>query len=171
MKKMIVNFLFILMMSVSYQAVSATLSFSPSPLFGGDDHAIEGAGSLNPAGDSGQVVQGEAIGISNWQLELSEERLVSFEFSDPTGLVSFTNSIFGLTGDAFGFSVSPNSNLFTLLLQAGEYNVFAAGTPSDATYFVDIGIVNTPIPAAAWLFGSAVIGFIGVTRRKSTTSS
>ncbi len=173
MKKIILNFLLVLMMSVSYQAVSATLFFTPTDLGGDDDFAIEGSGSL--AGDSGQVVQGQAVGFSNWELELSEERLVTFEFSDPTGLVSFTNNIFGTSGEGRGFSAAPNSNLFTLLLKAGSYMINVNGDPEDAVYFANISIVgdivNTPIPAAAWLFGSAIIGFIGVTRRKSGVSA
>ncbi|MGI9319103.1 MAG: VPLPA-CTERM sorting domain-containing protein [bacterium] len=36
--------------------------------------------------------------------------------------------------------------------------------------FVDTGSINpVPVPAAVWLFGTALIGFIGVSRRRKVT--
>jgi hypothetical protein len=42
-------------------------------------------------------------------------------------------------------------------LDAQGNTIFVAGTPNP---------VPTPIPAAAWLFGSGLLGLVGIRRRK-----
>ena len=79
---------------------------------------------------------------------------------------------------ATGMSVSTTTNLLGSLLAPGSFNFDA--TPgkyfvsfygfSDATapqlgqYGIDISKV--PVPPAVWLFGSGLLGFIGIARRK-----
>ena len=74
------------------------------------------------------------------------------------------------------FSASGSSTLSTNLLSA----IGLSGTGFDYLAYtidvnslgqvVDAGVVNTasvvPLPAAAWLFGSAILGLLGVARRK-----
>ena len=75
------------------------------------------------------------------------------------------------------FSAAGSSVLSTDLLSA----IGLSGTGFDYLAYtidvnslgqvVDAGVVNTtsvvPLPAAAWLFGSAILGLLGVARRKN----
>ncbi len=51
-----------------------------------------------------------------------------------------------------------------------EVNLESAPTLFSASYnwSVAIDVAPVPVPAAAWLFGSGLLGFIGVARRKKT---
>jgi hypothetical protein len=52
-------------------------------------------------------------------------------------------------------------------LSGDTYSFVAAGTKSPATGSVDISVNSVPIPAAIWLFGSALAGLIAFSTRKS----
>lgn len=64
----------------------------------------------------------------------------------------------------------------TLDLALDVYTVDFLGTPGDfsagwsliATIRDDVDVSAVPIPAAVWLFGSALMGLVGVSRRKSS---
>ncbi len=61
--------------------------------------------------------------------------------------------------------------LFTNLKGGEEYELVITGIGSDdghSSYGLSFTVagIQTPIPAAAWLFGSALIGLAGVKRRK-----
>ena len=54
---------------------------------------------------------------------------------------------------------------YTALLIGKEYN--AAGVIiGQAVLTIDFNVTSVPVPAAVWLFGSGLIGLIGVARRK-----
>jgi len=56
--------------------------------------------------------------------------------------------------------------LSSLLLAAGDSTeLVVSGIFTNASYELTLA---TPIPAAVWLFGSALMGLVGVSRRKST---
>lgn len=60
---------------------------------------------------------------------------------------------------------------FNFVLAAGRYSLAlsslgAAGTYSFTTNAVSV-LLATPVPAAAWLFGTALLGFFGISRRKT----
>ncbi len=64
----------------------------------------------------------------------------------------------------------------TLPLALGNYTVNFLGTPGPSTFGLtliahveEIQTSAVPVPAAVWLFGSALMGLIGVSRRKSTS--
>ena len=89
-------------------------------------------------------------------------------------IVSFT------TGNALGasspfFFIAPSSNIGTSLVNTTQYGfVDPAGTFQAASftlaangqlsYIVPPAI---PVPAAVWLLGSALVGLVGVARRRS----
>ncbi len=76
----------------------------------------------------------------------------------------FENGITGSVGNDFAELVFND-------LAAGWYTLYVGGT-NDASLggFYDINVSTVPIPAAAWLFGSALLGLVGVARRKSLSS-
>jgi len=65
-----------------------------------------------------------------------------------------------------------NGGSYVANLALGNYFVEFFGTPNvGGTTFnaqVQVGITETPLPAAVWLFGSALMGLFGVSRRKPT---
>jgi hypothetical protein len=60
----------------------------------------------------------------------------------------------------------------TFFLEAGQYSLGIGGNPLDATlsglhgYTATIGLAAVPIPAAVYLFGSGLIGLVGLARRR-----
>lgn len=58
-------------------------------------------------------------------------------------------------------------------LVAGNYRIYTTGFTRSSEggtidYTWSVGVAAVPIPAAAWLFGSGLLGLIGVTKRKAT---
>ena len=71
--------------------------------------------------------------------------------------------------ESLGSLLAPGS--FTFDAAPGEYYVsffgFAdASAPSLGQYGIEISQVVVPVPAAVWLFGSGLLGLIGIARRK-----
>ncbi len=173
MKKITLKIIMMLMLSMSFQANSATIFLSPINT-GGDEFS-----------SSGQVSHGEITRDSTWELELKEDRLVSFGFSSSAQSSAFSSeNVASALSSGGDFSQVAQSSIFSFILKAGKYTLSIFVTPTDelsgdspssgsafplepeAGVLAD-GVVNTPIPAAVWLFGSAIAGFIGLTRRKS----
>ena len=85
-----------------------------------------------------------------------------------TGLFSFT-----LDSSSLGsFSIDPGTDWteysFTTTIAAGVHAVGIVNTAA-ASYFINydnFSLSQVPVPAAAWLFGSGLLGLIGVARRK-----
>jgi hypothetical protein len=121
-----------------------------------------GAGSVVTAGPA-ETVEGASSGaalfafpgipsFSMWTLTVSDAADVAFDFTGISSVASFINGL------AF------NTTSFVASLAAGTYvfsTISAAGSPFTFT------ASNVPVPAAVWLFGSAIAGLLGVTRRKS----
>lgn len=85
-----------------------------------------------------------------------------------TGLI-FQNSASTITPGGFA------SLLFTNLA-AGDYTLFVGGNYSGGTgapgkYTVNLTASPVPIPAAVWLFGSAMAGLIGFGRRNNKSAA
>ena len=97
-----------------------------------------------------------------------------FDFTDDTFTVTYNNvgspsndlyifefeniiaNLTLLTPDPLGITTALNGNLLGILIN----------DPS-AEGRVTFGISAVPVPAAAWLFGSALLGFFGFSRRKA----
>lgn len=106
-------------------------------------------------------------------------------------LIGTTNSAYALTGSVSGFAgpstagnyapdskkVGEESNV-PLDVTAQSTNAFHFGVMSTGLYTytldgdtgdqytVDLTYSEVPLPAAAWLFGSAILGFIGYSARR-----
>ena len=156
MKKYLIALLFGMSLMSMQTASAATLTLEAPFLIG--------AGSVVTGGPA-ETVEGASSGaaifafpgvpsFSMWTLTVSEATDVQFDF---TGISSVASLIDGLAFSTTSFIAS---------LAAGTYifsTTSAAGTPFTFTAAVS----NVPVPAAVWLFGSAIAGLIGVTRRKS----
>ena len=60
--------------------------------------------------------------------------------------------------------------LFTGAIAKIEFQNLAAAGCSDCMNSIDdFGFSAVPVPAAAWLFGSGLLGLVGIARRKKTT--
>jgi hypothetical protein len=107
-----------------------------------------------------------------------------------------TIRLFDLAADVYGFDVivdlqdSSDIGSASVLLNDELVGTISTANPSVSAVFADpsstqvIQIVNTdaallnynfittpvPVPAAVWLFGSGLLGLIGVARRKQATS-
>ncbi len=62
------------------------------------------------------------------------------------------------------------------ILAPGKYSLWIGGnasgkTTTDQSYQLNISTSPVPVPAAAWLFGSAILGLMGVKRRKKALSA
>ena len=46
-------------------------------------------------------------------------------------------------------------------------NIYPNGAPSASVWFDNVTVGAVPLPPALWLFGSGLLGLIGVARRKN----
>ncbi len=114
--------------------------------------------------------------------------------SNSGGNSSVTNASFSSNGaisnfaavidNAINFTLSTQSlgggNVLTLLsgsfgsLSVGAHTLVVSGNASNASYggniVIDSAPSGVPVPAAIWLFGSALVGLMGVSGRKKTLS-
>jgi hypothetical protein len=71
---------------------------------------------------------------------------------------------YGTTGwSTYSFVATANfTNLFFIISNSGD-------TAADSSLYIDnVTVTNTPIPAAVWLFGSALTGLVGIGKRRQT---
>jgi hypothetical protein len=100
---------------------------------------------------------GFPLSFSIWSLTVSDTTDVKFDFSDES-IVSVINSS-QLIGD---FSLSLVAGVYNFLLLPSQPNVafsFTISTPQITS--------EVPVPAAVWLFGSAMAGLLGGLRRRN----
>lgn len=72
----------------------------------------------------------------------------------------YESAITGSVGNGFA-SLKLNN------LASGWYTVFVSGANSAlAGGAIDVSVAAVPVPGAVWLFGSALVGFMGMSRRK-----
>lgn len=102
----------------------------------------------------------------------SAQDLVNFSFTLPDStlgnlspdVIHFVDSNgLSIPGSDFGFQEGARLHTYTMSsrVQGVSGIVFASGTLYD-----NISITTVPVPGAVWLFGSAILGFLGLGRRK-----
>jgi len=97
--------------------------------------------------------------------------------ASPSLYVTLSNvAVTSVSGSDIGSVIDTSSNLISgdlsvmgTLLSGSIYEValdfFVADGKGGS---IDINVSSVPVPAAVWLFGSALMGLFGVSRRKST---
>lgn len=101
------------------------------------------------------------------QLGLLNDLLALFE--PPRGPVSYVNKTDG-DGNSFEtnreyFSIKKSTEMwFFQNLTGGTVTINLDGRTEDYSNWTEYGAV-VPVPAAFWLFGTALVGFIGISRR------
>lgn len=140
------------------------------------------AGSVTAS--TGTAVAGQASGaaasflgfplpfsVSSWTLDVSSATNVSFNLS---GVLPFSTGLFNNSTFTAPSALSFTGSTASALLSAGTYYlaVFSGfgnvGVPYDLNITsTDVSVGNVPVPAAVWLFGSALMGLIGAGRRKA----
>lgn len=151
MKKLFIALLFTVCATAMQNASAASLSLS----------LVGGSGSVTTA--AGNQVSGSGTSGTFWNVELSG--LASNEIADLalsttiTGPIStFASGLLGTNGIGLG---------------NGTYTLAIFLAPSTSSYNFNVDLQNirvvdaVPVPAALWLFGSALLGLMGVSRRKS----
>ncbi len=186
---------FVVLGSLSFNAAAAVISFgtgtagfggvvSFSPCGGDFTGTNINIGSLTIAGstsDGAYAVTDGVLSFNTGTQSLNIQGSVAGLGISSQTLLSSTMDDFSYdysNGNTLNFfEASGSSALSTNLLSA----IGLSGTGFDYLAYsidvnslgqvVDAGVVNTtsvvPLPAAAWLFGSAILGLLGVARRKN----
>jgi len=99
------------------------------------------------------------------------ELRVTFTIQDllKDSIVGFGASILDTSNNVLATLYGNHANK-SLILVLGDYKVAFFGTPGNGSIGANALITANavPLPAAVWLFGSALMGLFGVSRRKST---
>ncbi len=155
MKKLLV-ILSLAFAAVSFQAGAATLDWVSTP-----------AGSFATKNDdwnlfgTQQNIHANTTVSDDWTFNVTGSGIVSiFASNVPVWVSEFTLDGVDILADAFGASG------FLSAVLTGQHTVHVAGITGPKGFSGYQFTVHTPIPAAVWLFGSALMGMMGVTRRK-----
>ena len=112
--------------------------------------------------DFGQSIKVNKVYFRQWENPfIVTYDKVKFDY-DPGGDLTWTNSGQGVTLlDSFSTG-GIDMNSFTLLPQNGVTAIYLHSIDFDVPVTSEV-----PVPAAVWLFGSALFGLFGVARRRS----
>ena len=145
---------------------------------------IETDGSIGVLGSSN---------ITDWALTLTAPNLlggpiVTLNASDTGSTTTVSGSSLTATTDALSFNFSADGHTDYMMFKVGSVGycihnclsgwqseaIMRATSPSNTdaafttpTGTIDIAVSAVPVPAAVWLFGSGLLGLVGVARRKA----
>jgi hypothetical protein len=163
MKKLLVV-LSLVLASFSFQASAATLTWGA--ISGTSTNATSGGDASSLFGSESGLRKGTVVNAS-WEFILDVSNLVTINISslkvNPTWLTYVK-----LDGVAIPQIGGPLNGawLFDSILSAGSHVITLGGTTNGPSSGYQLN-VQTPIPAAIWLFGSALMGLTGLSRRKT----
>ncbi|MBU1192034.1 MAG: VPLPA-CTERM sorting domain-containing protein [Gammaproteobacteria bacterium] len=92
--------------------------------------------------------------------------IVDYKVSESFNGVEF--SITGLNAPLSPFSFTNPADLL-ILFKAGSADLNSASTGAEDSHLLQMQVV--PVPAAAWLLGSGLVGLIGLARRQRSSST
>ncbi|MCG3200378.1 MAG: hypothetical protein NFCOHLIN_00230 [Gammaproteobacteria bacterium] len=100
-------------------------------------------------------------GPSSWSLSINGTSVLSGQSTDPT------NNAFGWTSRTVGFGpvTGLTGSFFVDLFASGASGALANVQPWNVDNFRLEGVV-VPLPAAVWLLGGALLGLVGISRRR-----
>jgi hypothetical protein len=161
-----------LVVSISANAAVITENFTSTALggvfdgtvatgsFTYDDSLITGSGIENITAAQGLTLQLTVFG----QIFTEQD---DFEYSSGLPQLDFDNG----SASFLNFVVSEQNGDITDINQVGvsDFGEFTLNPAIGGGYEGNFTIVSAvPVPAAAWLFGSGLIGLIGIARRKKS---
>ncbi|MEQ1560275.1 MAG: hypothetical protein ABL933_15235 [Methyloglobulus sp.] len=158
MKKLLVV-VGLLLAAFSFQAGAATIT-------------LDGAGT--GSGFFGQTVKGAFT--TDWEFTVAPNGGGSAHLGNTyiKGKGSIVDFAATLDGIAFAPEFDDGANElhlpFFAALTPGLHHLIVSGTGivgKTASYSGTLIVAQTPIPAAVWLFGSALVGLVGAKRRKA----
>lgn len=161
----------------AYVTLSPTIIGSPNADVG--ITIFTGMDTLNHTGSGGAQGSGYTHHTS-WNKPTTPDGK-DFTTSDPFGTlgVTYVHGL-GVGNDGASYAeIVTASNPFTFLAQANQvYSIYLGGNSADpahtwsqarSAYSLSITTAPVPIPAAAWLMGSGLLGILGFARRKPRT--
>lgn len=152
MKKIFFGLIFALL---AFQVNAATINLNS-----GNAGSLNNFAEQQPFGETHQLNLDASI--ATWNLDFSIQD-ISLNSTGGFGL-----QIFNSAGSLVA-TVTPPSSILTLA--AGDYTMKFIGSGGTAANGLVIGtaaaVSGVPVPAAVWLFGSALMGLVGASRRKS----
>lgn len=170
----------VVLLLCSFQAGAATL-LTLSKTTGGTNSNVTSVTPSSPA-SSDTTVSGTGNIASNktfsftWNLNLTSAPKLILGIAN-TGSLSSFNFVFKHSGGSTVYSTTSTGVSPTLLsgLTDGLYKVIVSGrtstgTAGNNTTSFTYSVPSVPVPAAVWLFGSALMGLVGVSRRKAKSS-
>jgi hypothetical protein len=117
-------------------------------------------GTNNTPGGQGVV---ETLGYVNSGVSTTANsfgQAVNYGANDVSIDNLYESGVFGTVGTGLA-SLKLNS------LKAGWYTIFVSGANGAlAGSPINVSVAAVPVPGAVWLFGSAIMGFLGMSRRK-----
>jgi hypothetical protein len=159
MKKYFIALLFGLSLTSMQTASAAMLNLTQ--IFGGG--AVIGSGTDTVTGSSLDDLMLNPTNASIWKLDLSG--------LGPSGLadLDFDLNLGGITG--FDMSFTGSSDFKNLSADTYFLSLFPKLPTVSYNFTLSATDVSqVPVPAAVWLFGSALLGLVGFTTRKPQTN-
>ena len=165
----------LLMMSGVVSAASFTVSNSFSYGGGLVDYATNGevhlnSGTFNTNMDNDWFT--DVFTVTNTGTSDAKISVLGGNASYGGNITDF-HAFYATSGDLASSIALPYTwvvDAFSVVLAAGDSAMLTIeGTfNSDSSYDLTLNSVETPLPAAVWLFGSALMGLAGASRRKKT---
>ena len=159
-----------------YTATSGGIFTTGGAVAGSGTVGAAGELDLNFAGRTGSAQFFAYLGTPAWNIEDASGAYAGFTSGSdstfaPTGAatLTLTGSHLSLASSAAGIGVW--DGVIISSAQVGSAWGPFAGTPYTEVYTISVtgavgGPSQVPVPAAAWLFGTGLIGLVGVARRR-----
>ncbi len=155
MKKLLVV-LGLVMAAISMQAGAATLNWVATPA----GSTATQPDAWNLFGDKQSIAKNTSVS-DDWTFNVNGSSNVSiFASNVPAWVSTFTLDGVDILADAF------STTGFISAILTGVHTIHVEGITALKGYSGYQFTVQTPIPAALWLFGSALMGMMGISRRK-----
>lgn len=150
--------------------VTGTVSATGGSLF---YNAVENAVGVGTNGFNGAMAQGETLAVA-FDSTITVNTIYFRQWENPGLFFTYDQVI--LDGGSFQTTLTDSGQGIVLLDQfpIGQSLDGFMLTPQNgltAVYLhsIDFDVAEVPIPAAAWLFGSALVGFFGVSRKRKAS--
>lgn len=144
--------------------------FNFDPTFDPTELMFSYDGSSTGPAAAGNGGNGIFTGVDAYQADGDGKYDILFDFPPPPGnakwmagetVIYTITSTDAITANSFNFLSAPGGNAAGPFLSAAHFQSTGGGGGSDW-----VGASPVPVPAAVWLFGSGLLGLVGVARRK-----